>query len=198
MNLSFHGLLLFGGGVRFNKACLKPTLNKIKQLFEFDFVVLDMDKQETTLINELVTLLKGGSAHAGLKKALAGLPPELRGAKAGNLPYTIWQLVEHIRIAQWDMLEFSKDGNHQSPEWPDEYWPKQAAPADNDAWNNAVKQIDTDLNAFIELVKNADIYAPIPHGTGQTILREALQIADHNAYHTAEIIVIRRLLGAWQ
>ncbi|MES2279522.1 MAG: DinB family protein [Bacteroidota bacterium] len=157
-----------------------------------------MDKQKNTLIDELIKLLKGGGAHATFKQALAGLPPELRGAKAGNLPYTIWQLVEHIRIAQWDMLEFSKGGNHQSPKWPDGYWPKEPGPTDDAAWKNAIKQIDADLDAFIGLLKNADIYAPIPHGTGQTVLREALQIADHNAYHIAEIIVIRRVLGVWQ
>jgi hypothetical protein len=157
-----------------------------------------MNKQEDVLINELIKLLQGGGAHADLKKALDGLPPELRGAKTNDLPYSIWQLVEHIRIAQWDMLEFSKDGNHQSPKWPDEYWPREAFPADDDAWKKSVKQINDDLDEFIVLLKSSDIYAPIPHGTGQTILREALQIADHNAYHIAEIIVIRRLLGAWR
>jgi len=157
-----------------------------------------MEKNDQLLIDELVKLLQGGGAHAGFKKAVAGLPPQLRGAKAHSLPYTIWQLVEHIRIAQWDMLEFSKDGNHQSPEWPDDYWPKEIAPSDNAAWDRSVEQIENDLDEFIKLVKNADLYAPIPHGSGQTLLREALQVADHTAYHIAEIIVIRRLLGAWE
>lgn len=157
-----------------------------------------MNKQEDILINELVKLLQGGGAHATLKKALDGLPPELRGARTNDLPYSIWQLVEHIRIAQWDMLEFSKDGSHQSPKWPDDYWPKEAFPANDDAWKKSIKQINDDLDEFIELLRSSDIYAPIPHGNGQNILREALQIADHNAYHTAEIIVIRRLLGAWK
>lgn len=155
-----------------------------------------MEKHDI-LITELTNLLKGGNAHADLKTALAGLPPELRGAKAGGLPYTIWQLVEHIRIAQWDMLEFSKDGNHQSPKWPDDYWPKEIAPADDAAWKRSLKQIEDDQEAFIALLQDGNIYAHIPHGDGQSILREALQIADHNAYHIAEIIVIRRLLGAW-
>lgn len=156
-----------------------------------------MDKNDEVLIDELTRLLQGGSAHAGFKKAIAGLPANLRGAKAYNLPYTIWQLVEHIRIAQWDMLEFSKDGKHQSPKWPDEYWPKEAAPIDDEAWNRSVKQIEAELEEFVKLIKQADLYAPIPHGNGQTLLREALQVADHTAYHIAEIIVIRRLLGAW-
>jgi hypothetical protein len=157
-----------------------------------------MDQQHQLLINELITLLKGGGAHATLKDALDGLPANLRGVKPNNLPYSIWQLAEHIRIAQWDMLEFSKDGNHQSPNWPDDYWPKESSPADDAAWNKTIEQINADRDEFIALLKSGDIYENIPHGDGQSILREALQIADHNAYHTAEIILLRRLLGAWK
>jgi len=157
-----------------------------------------MDKQNEIIIAELEKLLKGGSAHASLDEALNDLPAEFWGVKVDHLPYTIWQLVEHIRIAQWDMLEFSKDGAHQSPKWPDDYWPKETGPADETTWKNSIEQIKTDLKAFIMLIKSTDIYAPIPHGTGQTILREALQIADHCGYHVAEIIIIRRLLGAWK
>jgi hypothetical protein len=156
-----------------------------------------MNNEHQILIDEITHLLQGGNAHADLKKALDGLPPKLRGVKVDKLPYTIWQLVEHIRIAQWDMLEFSKDGSHESPNWPDGYWPKELAPKDDQAWNNCLEQIDNDLEALIKLVKSEDIYKKVPHGDGQTILREALQAADHNAYHIAEIIVIRRLLGAW-
>jgi hypothetical protein len=156
-----------------------------------------MNNEHKALIDEIVHLLQGGNAHADLKKALDGLPPDFRGVKIDKLPYTIWQLVEHIRIAQWDMLEFSKDGSHESPNWPDDYWPKELAPKDDEAWDNCLKQINDDLEALIELVKSEDIYKKIPHGDGQTILREALQAADHNAYHVAEIIMIRRLLGAW-
>jgi len=156
-----------------------------------------MNNEHKVLVNEIMHLLQGGNAHADLKKALDGLPPNLRGVKVDKLPYTIWQLVEHIRIAQWDMLEFSKDGSHESPNWPDDYWPKELSPKDDAAWDNSLEQIDSDLEELIELVKSGDIYKKIPHGDGQTILREALQAADHNAYHVAEIIVIRRLLGAW-
>lgn len=156
-----------------------------------------MNNEHKVLIDEIVHLLQGGNAHADLKKAIDGLPSNLRGVKVDKLPYTIWQLVEHIRIAQWDMLEFSKDGNHESPNWPDDYWPKELAPKDDATWDNSIEQIDNDLEELIELVKSEDIYKKIPHGDGQTILREALQAADHNAYHVAEIIVIRRLLGAW-
>lgn len=156
-----------------------------------------MNNEHKVLVNEIVHLLQGGNAHAGLKKALNGLPPNLRGVKVDKLPYTIWQLVEHIRIAQWDMLEFSKGDSHESPNWPDDYWPKELAPKDDAAWDNSLEQIDNDLEELIEMVKSEDIYKKIPHGDGQTILREALQAADHNAYHVAEIVVIRRLLVAW-
>jgi len=157
-----------------------------------------MDNQNKKLVAELSKLLLGGSAHAGLKEALAGLPAELRGVKPDNLPYSIWQLVEHIRIAQWDMLNFCIDPDHQSPKWPDEYWPKETAPADDDAWKDSIKQINSDTDEFISLVEKSDLYEPIPGGNGQTVLQEALQMADHTAYHIAEIIIIRRLLGAWK
>jgi hypothetical protein len=150
------------------------------------------------LIEELIKLLNGGSAHAGFDDAIKGLPKEARGIKLDKLPYSIWQLVEHIRIAQWDMLEFSKSEKHESPAWPGEYWVKETAPADEAAWERSIKQIGDDRDEFIKLLNKVDIYKAIPHGDGQSILREALQIADHNAYHIAEIIIIRRLLGVWR
>lgn len=157
-----------------------------------------MDAQHKLLINELTKLLLGGSAHVSLKDALEGLKPELRGVKPDDMPYTIWQLVEHIRIAQWDMLQFSKDAEHKSPEWPDDYWPKEDAPEDAEAWEGSLKQIDSDLDEFIELMEHTDIYQRLEHGDGQTILTEALQIADHNAYHIGEIVAIRRVLNNWK
>lgn len=150
------------------------------------------------LVNELTKLLLGGSAHADLNAALKGLPPNLRGVKPDKLPYSIWQLVEHIRIAQWDMLRFCMDPNHQSPKWPDDYWPKETAPKDDDAWNDALEQIDNDRDEFIEILEHSDLYEQIPGGSGQTILLEALQMADHTSYHTGEIIAIRRILDAWK
>lgn len=150
------------------------------------------------LIEELKKLLSDGGAHVGIKDATANIPFELLAERPYDLPYSIWQLVEHIRIAQWDMLEFSKDGRHQSPKWPAEYWPKDPAPKDPQTWNKTLGQIDEDLKEFIQLVETQDLYEPIAHGTGQSILREALQIADHTAYHIAEIVVIRRLLGIWK
>jgi len=155
-----------------------------------------MDNKEI-LISELKKLLNGGSAHVGFKNAVANLPFDLLGKKAEKLPYSIWQLVEHIRIAQWDMLEFSKDGNHQSPAWPEGYWVKEVAPHSEKKWLQTLKQIELDLQEFIALVETKDLFKQIPNGDGQNVLREALQIADHNAYHIAEIVIIRRLFGAW-
>lgn len=157
-----------------------------------------MSTEHQIIVDEIVKLLLGGGAHIGLKDALKGLPADARGDKPAKLPYSIWQLVEHIRIAQWDMLQFCLNANHQSPKWPDEYWVKETAPADNKAWIHSLNQIDDDLEQFISLFKKEDIYKNIPHGNGQNILREALQIADHTAYHISEIIVIRRLQGNYK
>ncbi|UKT65261.1 DinB family protein [Pedobacter mucosus] len=156
-------------------------------------------KSETEIIvAELIKLLKGGGAHVGLQDATKDVPFHLLGERPHQLPYSIWQLTEHIRIAQWDMLEFSKDANYKSIKWPDDYWPKETSPTDETIWNNTLFEIERDLNEFILMIQNQNIFDPILHGNGQSILREALQVADHNAYHIGEIIVIRRLLGAWK
>ena len=157
-----------------------------------------MKNEHDVLIAELIKLLNGGSAHASLDDALDGLPAKLRGIKPDKLPYSIWQLVEHIRIAQLYMLKFSQDEKRESPKWPEGYWVKEVAPKDDTDWESSLRQIKDDLNEFVDLLNSGNIYKAIPHGDGQSILREALQIADHNAYHTAEIIVIRRLLGDWK
>jgi uncharacterized damage-inducible protein DinB len=160
-----------------------------------------MAKEHTKeTIKQLKTLLKGGTAHASLKDALHGLPAQLRGVVPDKLPYSIWQLLYHIHITTWDMLEFSKGEEHKSPKWPDEYWPKEKAPQDDKEWDKAVKETNEYIEEFIALLEDedADIYAPFPHGEGQNLLSEALQMADHTSYHTAEIIVLRRLLGAWK
>ena len=157
-----------------------------------------MDNNNKILINELSKLLSGGTAHASFHEAIKGVNPKLLGIKPDNMPYSIWQLVEHIRIAQWDMLQFSKDADHKSPKWPDDYWPKENEPIDDDVWKGSIKQIDDDLDEFIELLEHSNIYQPLEHGDGQSILREALQMADHNSYHIGEIIAIRRILGDWK
>ena len=148
----------------------------------------------------LLELLGGGHAHLDFEKAIAGLPVELRGAKPPGLPHTPWRLLEHMRIAQWDILRFSIDPKHISPEFPDGYWPEGDSPPDSDAWEQSIEAFRVDLRAMMDLVSNpeTDLFKPIRHGQGQTILREALLVADHNAYHLGQLVVVRRLLGAWR
>src|SRR5215470_15857735 len=154
---------------------------------------------EQSLRKHLVELLKGGSAHVGFSDALADFPADKRGGFAAGLPHTGWQLLEHTRIAQWDILEFSRNPKHVSPEFPEGYWPKTAGPPDGAAWAKAMEGFRRDLEQMISLVKNPriDLYAKIAHGDGQTILREALVLADHNAYHLGQLVDLRRALGEW-
>lgn len=151
------------------------------------------------LRKQLVELLASSHAHADLEAALKGLPANLRGVKPKGAEHTAWQLLEHIRIAQWDILEFSRNPKHVSPAWPEGYWPKTDKPASAAAWNKSIKQLRADLKAMQALVssKKNDLFRPIPHGDGQTLLREALLLADHNAYHVGQIVYLRKLLNAW-
>jgi len=145
-------------------------------------------------------VLRGGGAHLDFDAVIKNFPEELRGKKVRGSPYTAWQLLEHMRIAQWDILEFSRNPDHVSPKWPEGYWPKTAAPPTSAAWNASVKGVKRDLKTMQNLVadRSVDLYSRIPHGDGQTILREALLIADHNAYHIGQLLLVRRLLGAWK
>jgi hypothetical protein len=155
--------------------------------------------KDTSLRTHLVALLKGGQAHVTLEAAIKGLPVALRGKRPKGAEHSPWEILEHLRIAQGDILEFSRDAKHVSPEWPRGYWPKTQAPPNDKAWAKSVRSINADLEAMCALVadESTDLHAPIPHGSGQTILREALLIADHNAYHLGEMVTVRRLLGAW-
>jgi hypothetical protein len=157
----------------------------------------DKDK---ALREHLLYLLNGGGAHASFDKAIEGLPVALRGERPQGAEHSPWEILEHLRLAQWDILEFSRDPKHVSPEWPVGYWPKTQAPPNSTAWNKSVKGFQAGLKAMCELVENptTKLYARIPHGDGQTILREALLIADHNAYHLGQLVLVRRLLGAWK
>jgi DinB superfamily len=152
------------------------------------------------LREQLIELLNGGHAHADFDKATDGLPVELRGAKPPGLPHTPWRLVEHMRIAQWDIVRFSIDPKHVSPEWPRGYWPEGDAPPNDLAWDRTLAAFRSDLEAMKELIADprTELFAPIPHGDGQTILREAMLVADHNSYHLGQLITVRRLLGAWK
>ncbi len=156
-------------------------------------------KSSDALRQQLLELLRGGNAHAGFDAAVADFPAQLRGKKPKGAEHSAWQLLEHLRIAQWDILEFSRDAKHVSPKWPDGYWPKADAPPSAAAWSNSVRRFRADLKAMAKLVadKDRDLFALIPHGEGQTLLREALLLADHNAYHIGQLILLRRLLGAW-
>jgi uncharacterized damage-inducible protein DinB len=154
---------------------------------------------QDALREHLLDLLGGGGAHLDFEKAFADLPAEMRGSKPAGIPYSPWQLLEHMRIAQWDILEFSRNASHASPPWPDGYWPSTDAPPDEAAWQRSLAAFRSDLEAMKALVADPsiDLVATIPHGSGQTVLREALLVADHNAYHLGQVVVVRRALGAW-
>jgi hypothetical protein len=156
--------------------------------------------QMSVLREHLLYLLRGGGAHLDFEKAIAGLPAELRGVKPRDLPHSPWRLLEHMRIAQWDILRFCIDPRHVSPHFPEGYWPQGDAPPDSASWERSVESFRADLRAMQNLVADAatDLFSPLPHGEGQTILREALLVADHNAYHLGQLVVVRRLLGAWR
>jgi hypothetical protein len=156
--------------------------------------------QEKTLRKHLLELLAGGGAHAKFEDAVKGLPAEMRGERPAKYPHSPWMLLEHLRMAQWDILEFSRNAKHVSPKWPEGYWPKTKAPSYETVWAKSVRQFHRDLKAMQSLVANrkTDLFARIPWGDGQTILREALLVADHNAYHVAQLVDVRRMLGAWK
>jgi hypothetical protein len=154
---------------------------------------------EKVLRDHVLELLTGGHAHLTFETALADLPAKLRGAKPPGLSHTPWRLIEHMRIAQWDILRFSIDRDHVSPAFPEGYWPEGDAPPSLKAWDQSITAFQADLQAMIDLVASpkTDLFCPFPHGQGQTLLREALLVADHNAYHLGQLVVVRKLLGAW-
>jgi hypothetical protein len=157
------------------------------------------NKNDAALRQHVVELLNAGHAHATFEQAVKGLPAELRGKLAKGAEHTPWQLLEHLRLAQWDILDFSRNPKYQALKWPDDYWPKEKAPADEKAWDKSVRAFKKDLKGMVALVEDekTDLFAKIPHGGGQAILREALLVADHNAYHIGQLVLVRRLLGAW-
>lgn len=156
--------------------------------------------QDKALRQHLLYVLRGGGAHAKFDDVIADFPAKLRGQKVDVLPYTAWMLLEHMRIAQWDILEFSRNRKHVSPEWPAGHWPKTEAPTNAAAWSNSIKVFRKDLKTMERLISNprTDLYAPIPWGDGHSVLREALLVADHNAYHLGQLVALRRLLGTWK
>jgi DinB superfamily len=157
-------------------------------------------RPDSVLRKHLAELLNGGSAHLTMADAVADFPLEKRGAYASGLEHTAWQLLEHIRIAQWDILEFSRDAKHVSPDFPEGYWPKTPGPSGDAEWSKSVQSVTSDLRAMIRLVSDprTDLFLTLPWGDGQTVLREALVLADHNAYHVGQMVDLRRALGIWK
>ncbi|HYJ45351.1 MAG TPA: DinB family protein [Pyrinomonadaceae bacterium] len=154
-----------------------------------------MDKDKA-LREHLLYVLRGGGAHIDFEAVVKDFPDDAVNRKVEHLPYTAWAVLEHMRIAQWDILEFSRNSGHVSPKWPEGYWPAKDAQADASAWKKSVEQFRADLKEMESLVEDpaTDLFAPIPHGDGQTILREALLVADHNAYHLGVLATMKRLL----
>jgi hypothetical protein len=156
-------------------------------------------EKDKALRKHLVELLKGDQAHADFETAIKGMPANLRGKIPAGAEHSPWQLLEHMRLAQWDILEFARNPDHVSPKWPEGYWPKSPAPPNKDAWEKTAKAFRDDHKALVDLVKDesTNLFAKIPRGDGQTVLREILLAADHTAYHLGAFILLRRMLGAW-
>jgi len=155
---------------------------------------------DKVLREHVIELLNGRGAHSGFDDVVKNMPEKLRAVKPDGLPHSAWMLLEHLRLAQWDILEFSRNRKYKSPKWPEGYWPETETPPSKAAWDKSLQQFRKDLKVMQQLVANpkTDLYARIPWGDGQTILREALLAADHNAYHLAQLVDVRRLLGAWK
>ncbi|MGA3088543.1 MAG: DinB family protein [Terriglobales bacterium] len=152
---------------------------------------------DQTLRSQLLSFLAGGQAHAKFDDALGDWPVQLAGVKVANFPHTAWMLLEHMRIAQWDILEFTRNRKHASPKWPEQYWPASEAPPNEKMWKASMAAFKKNLRTMEQLVsdRKVDLYARIPWGDGQTVLREALLVADHNAYHLGQLVMLRKSIG---
>ncbi len=159
-----------------------------------------MSPSDHVFRNLMVSFLKEANAHVTFEQAIANFPPEFYNARAENIPYTAWELLEHIRLAQWDILDFMRNPDYVTPNWPQDYWPERGLEADRDAWNATIEQIRSDLQAVQEIATNPDIdlQSELPHAPGYTYLREILLVIDHNAYHVGQLVTLRRALGIWQ
>jgi hypothetical protein len=148
---------------------------------------------------QLASLLDWSEAHVDFRTALADLPFELQGRTPDGVPHSAWQLLEHLRLALWDILEFSRGPQHKSPKWPEGYWPATIAPPDDKAWQHSANSFLDDLEGMRKLVADParDLFQSLAHGSGQTLLREVLLAADHNAYHLGQLVLVRKALGAW-
>ena len=159
--------------------------------------VTPSDQRDKSLRDHLLYLLKGGGAHISFDDAMRDWTLQLAGVKVANFPHTAWMLLEHMRLAQGDILDFSRNSKHVSPPWPEGYWPASEAPPDEKAWITSMTAFKKDLRTMERLVadRKIDLYAPIPWGDEQTILREALLLADHNAYHLGQLVMLRKSIG---
>lgn len=156
-------------------------------------------KENARLVEHLMEMLRGGHAHTKFEDAVKGVPIAKAGIRPEGCPHSVWELVEHIRLAQHDILKFSEGPKWKSPKWPEGYWPKSPKPRDAAAWRKALAEVRSSLKTFEKLLSKraGELEATFPWGDGQTLLREALLIADHNAYHIGQIVLVRRLLGIW-
>jgi hypothetical protein len=156
-------------------------------------------KDDKGLRTELINFLNGSFTHKSIFDAVKGVPENLFNAKPNNVPYSPWQLLEHIRISQYDMVDFIRNPEYKELEWPKEYWPGSEIKATKAMWDDTLSQIKRDLKSLENIIRDpsVDLLAPIPHGKGQTILKEVLQIIDHAAYHTGILILMRRALKVW-
>lgn len=159
-----------------------------------------MSAEDRTVRNALLEFLKGGSAHADISAAIKNFPPALYGKKPAHAPHTAWQLVEHIRITLDDLYDFCTNPDYREREWPDNYWPKTDAPDSEDAWAKSIKHLKSSLKQLEQLLDDSkvDLYARIPWGKDQTILREVLLAGDHTSYHVGQLVMLRRELDAWK
>jgi hypothetical protein len=155
---------------------------------------------DKALREHLLYLLTKDGAHAGFDDAVKDFPAALRGVRPPGSPHSPWELLEHLRIAQWDILEFTRDPEHVSPDFPKGYWPPSPEPPSAQAWEESVRKFRSDRDALAKLLADpaTDLFARLPHGQGQTVLREVLLTADHNAYHLGQLLLVRRLLDAWK
>ena len=149
--------------------------------------------------NHLVWLLQGGDAHMTFMETISGFPLDRRGELFPNGSYSAWALLEHLRITQWDILDFITNSDYKNLQWPKEYWPAQDKQATTEDWHTTIAKFEKDMKALVSIVEDptTDLYSPIAHGSGQTILREVLLVADHNAYHIGELAIMRQVMGTW-
>jgi uncharacterized damage-inducible protein DinB len=154
---------------------------------------------ESEIRSQLARALGWDEAHAGFDRVVDGIAPEFRGRAPAGLPYSPWQLLEHLRLAQEDILDFCRNPDYRERRWPDEYWPASPEPPFPDAWERSIAAVRRDREALARLAEDpsVDLTAPLPHGSGQTLLRELLLVLDHTAYHLGELVVVRRALGIW-